>query len=747
MVKDNPEAKIISILSGAAQIARRLGAVNYNTFHILLSLLRAEGFVRDFLEQKGVSINQLLLHGQDEFTAEPFTGNLLGRVRQIAQTANLPRQPIHLLYALLSFGEESHARRLLREFINPDELQREIISNRLHRQPPDYQPVTATDERPKTEVVKTPLEQFGTDYTQMARAGKLKPAIGRLEEIISIVEILSRKDSGAGYDEAINNPVLLGEAGVGKTALAKSLAVMIAHQDGRVRSFWDHRLVYISLGSLQSGTGIRGTLESKIEAILKECKEGPATILFLDELHIIMGLGKTEGSSGLEEILKPVLAEGLSAIGATTTGEWRKHIETKNAAFARRWIPVMISEPSPELTLQILVGCADILARRHLVHFSGEVLGATVELGRKFMTYENSPHREIEMILNGVGAKVKLAGQSKAEVSDVIAVISQTTGLPVSTSTNERRQISEAFEILKHCIIGQDEANRALANALIRLKSGMGDPKKPTVVLALGPTGVGKTFSARTLADKFFYGRLIRLDMSEYMEKHTVSRLIGAPPGYIGYDQPGQLTEQIRRLGIAVILLDEIEKAHPDVLQIFLQLFDDGRLTDNKGNTVDAKQCIFIMTSNIGNRLYDRMSKPLIGFHKANDESTSPTAHQSEVIAEAKKILSPELINRIDEILVYRPLNQVAVRSIANLLLLEEKVRCSQKGFALNWDETVVDYLMARGFSSTLGARPMKRQIMRNIQNLLAGPVFTGEIAKGDNVRLIVEGERISFRK
>ena len=630
---------------------------------------------------------------------------------------------------------------MLREFTDPDQLQQEIISQRYHRQ---IMEVTNGDDK---ERVLTPLQVFGTDYTQMAREGKLKPAIGREEEILSIVEILARKDAGAGYDEAINNPVLLGEAGVGKTALAKSLAVMIIRRDERVRPLWDHRLVYISLGGLQAGTGIRGSLEAKIEVILAECKAGPATILFLDELHIVMGLGRTEGSSGLEEILKPVLAEGLSCIGATTTGEWRKHIETKNAAFARRWIPVMINEPSPEMTLEILVGCVDILARRHLVHFSGEVLGATVELGRKFITYEASPHREIEVILNGVGAKVKLAGRIRAKVSDVVAVISQTTGLPASTSTNERRRISEAYELLRLKIIGQDTANRTLADALLRFKSGLGDPKKPTVILALGPTGVGKTLSARTLADEFYFGRLIRVDMSEYMEKHTVSRLIGAPPGYIGYDEPGQLTEQLRRLGIAVVLFDEIEKAHPDVLQILLQLFDDGRLTDNKGNTVDAKQCIFIMTSNIGNRLYDRASRPAIGFHQETEEATGQTVNPEDIITEAKKVLSPELINRIDEILVYQPLTPAVIRSIAKLLLFEEQARCSQKGFGLTWDEAVIDYLLTKGFNSTLGARPMKRQIMRNIQNLLAGPVFTGEIAKGDQVRLIVEGERISFRK
>ncbi|MDO8669517.1 MAG: ATP-dependent Clp protease ATP-binding subunit [Candidatus Buchananbacteria bacterium] len=742
MDKNNPENSLIAALSEAATIAQRFGAVNYNTFHILLSLLKGEGFVRDFLEQKGVSINQLLLHAQDEFPPEPFLGNLIGRVRQIAQTANLPRQPIHLLYAILSFGEESHARRLLREFLDPEVLQREIISSGYLRQPPDYK-------KPGTEkeAEKTPLQIFGIDYTQMAKEGKLKPAIGRDDEIMAIVEILARKDAGIGYDEAINNPVLLGEAGVGKTALAKSLATMIARRDEKVRLFWNHRLVYISLGSLQAGTGIRGTLESKVEAILKECKEGPATILFLDELHIVMGLGKTEGSSGLEEILKPVLAEGLSCIGATTTGEWRKRIETKNAAFARRWITLTINEPSPELTLQILTGCVDILARRHLVHFSGEVLGATVELARKFIAYENSPHREIEVVLNGVGAKVKLTGRTKAEVSDVVNVIAQTTGLPISTSTDERNKISRALEILNYKIIGQEKANRALADAIIRFKSGMTDPKKPMVVLSLGPTGVGKTLSARTLADEFYFGRLIRIDMSEYMEKHTVSRLIGSPPGYIGYDEPGQLTEQIRRLGIAVVLIDEIEKAHPDVLQIFLQLFDEGRLTDNKGNTVDAKQCIFIMTSNVGNRLYGKAGQHQIGFHPVNNPTAVSTVNPRDIIAEAKKILSLELINRIDETIVYQPLTPEAVRSIAELLLIEEKVRCSQKGFLLNWDEAVIDYLMARGFSATLGARPMKRQIMKHIQTLLAGPVFTGEIAKGDTIHLTVEGTNISFRK
>ncbi|MDP3710495.1 MAG: ATP-dependent Clp protease ATP-binding subunit [bacterium] len=735
------ETAFVRVIREAPQIAGRFGVnfaiASYNTFHLLLSLMRNDRWLAMWLDKKGVSINDLLSCGPEDNNLEPFSmGMLLAKARKLAESNGVERHPIHLLFAILSFGEEAVAKRVLwRQNCDPSALLREIVSNHWHRSPPQLNSEEDAD---------GVLETMGIDYTKLAREGKLKPVIGRGKEIRSVIEILARKDT-AGYDEAINNPVLLGEPGVGKSAIAKGLARLIADRDLSVQPFWEYRVVYLKLSDMQAGTGIRGSLELRFKALLEECSGGQPTILFLDELHTIVGLGRTEGSSGMEESLKPALAEGLSCIGATTTDEWREKVETKNPPFAERWIQVRVEEPSSEDMMQILLGSADDLARRHLVHFSGEVLSAAISLGEKYLHYVASPRREIDQILNGVGAKVKLANRVMASVEDVAEVISQIVGYEVKPDAEERQKVANAYEILSTEIIGQNDAMQKFADLIIRHRSGVQDEEKPPVMLLLGPTGVGKTLSARLVAKHFFADKLIRVDMSEFMERHTASRLTGAPPGYIGYDKPGQLTEPLRRFGRAVVLLDEIEKAHDDVFNILLQLFDEGRLTDGKGRTVSGRNCIFLMTSNLGSEYFAGSVKS-IGFGATAEQSSFAEA-KKKALEEARRHFRPEIFNRIDEIIVFDRLEKMAVETIAKNLLQNEKEKCAHLGFALEWEADVINFLVEQGFSPTYGARPMKRQIMKSVQNILAKPILRGEIIRGDRIKLFVQNNLICWRK
>lgn len=740
MTPENTESSFIAILKDAAKVAQRRGLQTYTTFHVLLAILRKDSFLREWLANKQINFNDLLIHDSLEVGSESFIGQLFSRVRMIATTAKQPRQPIHLLYGILSFGQSGYAYQALSHFIDPAILLQEIVQQRWLKNPPGE---VANQKNEKAE--KRGLAKFGVDYTQLAREGKLHDVIARDKEIEAIVRILAQKDMDAGYDEAINNPVLIGEAGTGKTALAKALALLITQKDPRVQFLWNHRLVYIKLGMLTAGTGVRGTLEAKIEEILQDCKSEP-TIPFFDELHVVMGLGKTEGSPGIEEVLKPILAEGLSCIGATTTEEWRREIEGKNSAFAQRWVPVIIEQPDEAKTLLIVRSAVQDIARRHIVHFSEEVLMSAVKMGRKYMPYDPSPRREIDKILNGVGARVKIEGKMCAQTEDVIAVISQITGMPIGTEQVQQERLVNAFKILSEKVFGQDEANFALATAMQNYFSGMRDQNKPLVILGLGPTGVGKTLSAKTIASEFMFNRLVRLDMSEYQERHTVSRLIGSPPGYIGHDEPGQLTEGLRRMGMGIVLIDEIEKAHPNVAQMLLALYDEGRLTDGKGRTADGKNSIFFMTSNIGSKLF-APDVQKIGFEAGATQDNSFEAIKARVIREARNCFSPEFWNRIDLVLVYRPHDNETVRKIAIALLGEEKTKCQLLGITIDWSPEVVEHLAVRGYDPFNGARPMKRVIMRDIQTMLAQPLLKHELQSGDHVMLGIENGSVVWKK
>lgn len=740
MEEKNPEITFVEILKDAATIAQRSGRAAYNTFHLLLSIIRKDSFLREWLSEKGVKFNDLLASQPIGDSVEPFMGQLLSRIRSIANTAGQPRKPIHMLFGMLGFGQGGLAFDALCGYTDPAALLREILQEHWLRNPP----MEEVEEEKEDE--KRGLARYGIDFTKFAREGKLHGVIGRDAEIASIVRVLAQKDMDASYDEAINNPVLLGPAGTGKTALAKAIAVLIAQRDPRVQILWDYKLVYLKLGTLQAGTGVRGTLEAKLEEILADATKGKC-ILFFDELHILMGLGKSEGSPGIEEILKPILAEGLSCIGATTTEEWRREIETKNPPFAERWVPVIIEQPDEEKTRSIVHGAIHDLARRHIVHFPEEVMSAAVTLGRKYMVYEASPRREIDKILNGAGARAKLDGRSAVTVEDVLAVIQQVTGIPVNTQQVQQERVVNAFEILSAKIFGQEESNLVMASALQRFYSGMRDANKPLVVLMLGPTGVGKTLTAKTIADTFFFGRMVRIDMSEYQEKHSVARLIGSPPGYVGYEEPGQLTNGIKRIGEGVVLEDEIDKAHLAVFLAQLGLLDEGRLTDGKGNTVDAKNCVILLTSNMGSHLFGAVTSGGFGFGAESKKVSAFEAIKQQVITAAKSGLPPELWNRIDEVIVFKPHNVETVRKIAIDLLEKEKIKCETKGFNLNWSPVVVEYLASRGYDPNNGARPMKRLVMREVQTLLAKALLNNEVQTGDNVLLEVAQDAIFLSK
>lgn len=629
------------------------------------------------------------------------------------------------------------------------------------------------------------LEQFGTDLNAMAKEGKFDPIIGRDKEIERVIQILSRRTK--------NNPCLIGEPGVGKTAIAEGLAQKIV--EGSVpETLKDKRVFSLDLSSMIAGTKYRGEFEERIKKALDEAKKDANIILFIDEVHTLVGAGAAEGAMDAANILKPLLARGeLQVIGATTLDEYRKNIE-KDAALERRFQPIIVGEPTVEQTIEILKGIRSKYEAHHKVTIPDEALESAAKLSARYITDRFLPDKAIDLIdeaaskirmkaftappeikeleakLAGVGkekqdaiaaqdfekaAKLrddeetlkkelndKKAGwqssNTKEELvvteDDICDVITSWTGIPVrKLAKEEQERLRNMEQILHQRVVGQDEAVSAVARAIRRGRVGLKDPKRPTgSFIFLGPTGVGKTELCKALAEAIFgdENAIIRVDMSEYMDKHNVSRLVGSPPGFVGYDEGGQLTEKVRRKPYSVVLFDEIEKAHPDVFNILLQILEDGILTDAQGRTVDFKNTVIIMTSNIGARLITEKTRTL-GFGGGESEAADYEKIKESVLGELKKEFRPELLNRIDEIIVFHKLSEENIEAITRMMLDNLQKRLSALEVSVTFTDALVKLLAAEGYDPVYGARPLRRAIQSKLEDLLSDALLSGELEKG----------------
>jgi ATP-dependent Clp protease ATP-binding subunit ClpC len=650
----------------------------------------------------------------------------------------------------------------------------------------------------KVSQAKTPaLDAFGRDLTKLARDGKLDPVIGRRNEIERVIQILSRRTK--------NNPVLLGEAGVGKTAIVEGLAQKIIA--GEVPELLkDKRLIILDLALMVAGTKYRGQFEERIKAVMDEMKRSEDVIIFIDELHTLVGAGGAEGAIDASNILKPALSRGeIQCIGATTLDEYRKHIE-KDAALERRFQTIMVEPPSVTETIEILKGLRDKYEAHHRVKFTDEAVEAAAKLSDRYISGRYLPDKAIDLI-DEAGARARLSvmtappdvkqieekvgvirqekesavknqdfekaakfrdeerrlkddlnktkrewkeskGKFEPQVTedDIAVIVSKWTGIPIlKLEEKEQDKFLKMEEALHRRVIGQDEAISAIAHAVRRSRAGIKDPRRPIgSFVFLGPTGVGKTLVGRALAE-FMFGdedAIIQIDMSEYMEKFNVSRLVGAPPGYVGYEEGGQLTEKVRRRPYSVVLLDEIEKAHPDVFNILLQMLEEGRLTDSFGRKVDFKNTVIIMTSNIGAEMLKKQGS--IGF-KSQTEDTTYQGMKERLLDEVKKAFKPEFLNRVDDIIVFRSLTKEDLERIIEIEIRDVESRLKEQNIKIELTREARDFLIEKGFDRHFGARPLKRTIQRFLEDPLAEEIIRGTFKKGGTVRAIAKVDHLEF--
>ena len=790
-------------------------AINLNhdyigTEHILIGLIKEEeGVASQVLRQLGVNADKLVeeverLVGKGEYQQvgeiafTPRAKKVLELASQEAsQLKNNYIGTEHILLGLLKEGSGVAVRILADLGINLDNVYSEIMKVLMEGEAQGF------PSAPGKRTTKTPaLDEFGRDLIKLAREDKLDPVIGRSMEIQREIQILSRRKK--------NNPCIIGEAGVGKTAIVEGLAQKITNNDVP-EILKEKRIICLDLALIVAGTKYRGEFEKRLKKIVKEVQESNDVILFIDEIHTLVGAGAAEGAIDASNILKPALARGeLQVIGATTADEYRKYIE-KDAALERRFQPIYISEPSIEETVMILQGLKDKYEAHHNIKITDQALEAAAHLSARYVSGRFLPDKaidlvdeaasriklqntisppdikEVEMKLNKIRKEkesaVKLqefekAAQlrdkekkseaelqkikekwetrrmvSKVEVTeeDIAEIVSSWTGIPIfSLKEGEAQKLLRMEEELHKRIIGQDEPIISISKAIRRARAGMKSPKRPIgSFIFLGPTGVGKTELARTLAE-FLFGdenALISLDMSEYMEKFAVSRLIGAPPGYVGYEEGGQLTEKVRRKPYSVILLDEIEKAHPDVFNILLQIFEDGRLTDSQGRVVDFKNTVIIMTSNVGATLIKK--EATLGFRGTNEpEEISYKEIKNRVMGELNKTFRPEFLNRIDEVIVFKSLTKEEIKKIASLIINNEvKKLLEERKIDLGTTEEIKELLTKEGYDSNFGARPLRRAIERLIENPISEKLLAGEFEEGDCILIKAKDGKIMFSK
>jgi ATP-dependent Clp protease ATP-binding subunit ClpC len=782
------------LVNTAARRAAETGSSDLDTDHLLWAMTEDDA-LRQLISRAGADVTQLrtLLEQQpprgephsEQPSLTPAAKRALLDAHQISRALGSTYiGPEHLLFAL-ALNPDSPGGRLLRALnVTPETLQQAAVGGGVHAQPPGKPPSSTPT-----------LDEFGRDLTQLARDGQIDPVIGREAEIEQTLEVLSRRRK--------NNPVLIGEAGVGKTAVVEGIAAQIADDDVP-ESLRGKRVVEIDLTGLVAGTRYRGDFEERLKKVIDEIREhSDEVIAFIDELHTVVGAGASEGSAGAGNMLKPALARGeLHIIGATTLDEYRRNIE-KDAALERRFQPVLVAEPGVEEAVEILRGLRDRYEAHHQVRFTDDALVAAVELSDRYITDRHLPDKAIDLI-DQAGARVRrrvqtpasdlrrldrevsrlqrekdqavaaeqyeraselrtelleaqrqldeartgdgAAGVPEVGVEDIAEVVSRATGIPVSQLTQE--EMARLLDLEQHLherVVGQDQAVELVAEAVRRSRVGLGDPSRPIgSFLFLGPTGVGKTELARALATALFgdENRLVRLDMSEFQERHTVSRLVGSPPGYVGYEDAGQLTEAVRRRPYSVILLDEIEKAHPDVFNTLLQVLDDGRLTDSQGRTVDFKNTVLIMTSNLGSELIVGRRQPL-GFgssSRAQDDGL-----RDQLMRRLRDSFRPEFLNRIDEIVIFGQLDTEQLRQITDLLLEETRRRMRAQDIDVEFTPEAVDWLAERGHEPEFGARPLRRVIQREVDNPMSRLLLDGGLQRGQRVRVTVRDGALNF--
>jgi len=794
------------VLTLAQEEAQRFNHNYIGTEHILLGLVReGDGIAAKVLSNLGAELNKVrsaveFIIGRGERTVKGEIG-LTPRAKRVIELAvdearRLGHNYIgteHLLLGLLREGEGVAAGVLESLGISLEKVRSETVRI-LQQTMPQLSSGARTSSRTPT------LDQLSADLTAMARAGKLDPVIGRDKEIERVVQILSRRTK--------NNPVLIGEPGVGKTAIVEGLAHRIVA--GEIpETLRGKRVLALDIGSLVAGTKYRGEFEERLKKVIDEIKTAGNCMLFVDEMHTIVGAGAAEGAVDASNILKPSLARGeIQCIGATTADDYRKHVE-KDAALERRFQPISVGEPTIEETIEILRGVKSRYEEHHGLTISDEAVNAAASLAARYIPDRFLPDKAIDLVDESASrvrirhlstpsglkeaeqALEKLRGEKEAAIAsqqydyaaelrdrelnlaekiggieqegkkveippvteeDIAEVVSMWTGIPVvRMAKDETTRLLQMEEVMHRHIVGQDEAITTISKAVRRARAGFKDQRRPIgSFIFLGPTGVGKTELVRVLAEFLFGSReaLLRLDMSEFMEKHAVARLVGAPPGYVGYDEGGQLTEAVRRKSYSAILLDEIEKAHPDVFNILLQIFDDGHLTDAKGRRVDFRNTIIIMTSNIGAELIRRNTS--LGFATKTDEAK--TEQQSyermkdKVMGEVKKFFRPEFLNRIDGIVVFHSLNKDHIRQIVDLMLEEVSKELAEKTVKLEVTDAARNLLGEKGYDPDFGARPLRRTIQDMVEDPLSDALLRGDFQAGDTVVVDCEEEEIVIR-